>query len=266
MSTPVSTPTQAKELVDQLLLKVKNTDGGLSVAPSERQEIDALIAQLVEIGKSQNPMQDPRLFSKYSVAYTSTKDKSPPAGGLFRSKVGRLIFLSRGLFQHVFKPDTVVNLVCFRLLGILKGCVSLRGKLEPLEDDKLGPNAIKVTFERPRLCLGSMVFQFGPRSHVRLATTYLDERVRLAVGGRGSLFVFEKGGAAETPVADEWNAVFQAQTWPVAILPIAVLGVLGLAFLAPWPVRIAAIVFTLMFGFVLGRGGIAHDAKGAIKD
>lgn len=266
MSIPVSAPNQATELVDELLTKVEKTDGGISTAPSKRQEIDDLIRKLMEIGKSQTPMTDPRLFGKYRVAYTSTNDKSPPAGGLFRSKAGRLIFLSRGLFQHVFKPDTVVNLVCFRLLGILKGCVSLRGKLEPLEDEKLGPNAIKVTFERPRLCLGSMVFQFGPRSNVRLATTYVDDRVRLAIGGRGSLFVFARGGKADSPMADEWNQVFQVQTWPVAILPISVLGLLGLAFMASWPVRIVAVVFAAIFGFVIKRGGIADNAPSEIRD
>lgn len=266
ISSPVPTQTQAEQLVDELLVKVKGTDVGLAASSAERQEIEAIVRQLMEIGKSQEPMKDPRLFSKYSVAYTSTGDKSPPAGGLFRSRVGRLLFVTRGLFQHVFKPDTVVNLVCFRVLGILKGCVGLRGKLVPIEDEKLGPNGIKVTFEKPRLCLGSFVFQFGPRSTVRLATTYVDDRVRLAIGGRGSLFVFAKDAAAESAMADEWNPMFQAQTWPAILLPLAVLTFLGLTFLAPWPVRIAGIVIALIAGFVLKRGGIAHNAPGALED
>lgn len=266
MSSPVSTQTQAEQLVDELLAKVRGTDSGMAASSSTRQEADAIIRQLMEIGKSQNPMQDPRLFSKYRVAYTSSGDKSPPAGGLFRSRVGRLLFVTRGLFQHVFKPDTVVNLVCFRVLGILKGCVALRGKLKPIEDERLGPNGIKVIFERPRLCLGSFVFQFGPRSTVRLATTYVDDRVRLAIGGRGSLFVFAKGGAAETAMADEWNSVFQAETWPAILLPLTVLAVVGLTFLAPYPVRIAGVLLALIAGFVLKRGGIANNAPGALED
>lgn len=271
MSTPVTTPPQAAELVDSLLTKVQNTDSGLSVSGALRSEIDSIIRSLMEIGKSQTPMSDPRLFAKYTVAYTSTNDpsnpdQSPPAGGLFRSRLGRLVFVTRGLFQHVFAPDTVVNLVCFRVLGVVKGCVSLRGKLVPIEDEKLGENAIKVTFERPRLRLGGLVFQFGPRSNVKLATTYVDDRVRLAVGGRGSLFVFQKGAEAESAVGDEWNELFQAQTMPVVILPVLVLGAVAVAFLAPWPVWVAAVAVAVIFGFVLKRGGIAHNATSVIKE
>ena len=37
----------------------------------------------------------------------------------------------------------------------------------------------------------------GPPSSVVLKTTYVDERVRLGKGSRGSLFVFTRGGAAD---------------------------------------------------------------------
>jgi hypothetical protein len=37
----------------------------------------------------------------------------------------------------------------------------------------------------------------GPPSSVQLSTPYLDERVRLGKGSRGSLFVFTRGGAAD---------------------------------------------------------------------
>lgn len=37
----------------------------------------------------------------------------------------------------------------------------------------------------------------GPKSSVRLITTYLDERVRIGKGSYGSLFVFTRGGAAD---------------------------------------------------------------------
>lgn len=36
-----------------------------------------------------------------------------------------------------------------------------------------------------------------------LKTTYLDDRVRLAKGGRGSLFVFTRGGEADTVGMDK---------------------------------------------------------------
>lgn len=268
MSSPVSTSTEAEELVDALLLKVQNTDSGLSVSPTQRQEIDAIILQLMEIGKSQAPMQDPRLFDKCTVAYSPSNDptnpdQNPPAGGLFRSKAGRLIFVTRGLFQHIIAPNTVVNLVCFRLLGVVKGCVALLGTYSPLKDSPLGPNAIQATFGRPRFALGKLVFEFGPRSTVQLATRYVDDRVRIGVGGRGVMFVFAKGAEAESETGDEWDGLFKAETTPAIVLPI---GVVGAALLAPWPVRIGMVGFAGLFAYVVRRGGFADAATSALKD
>lgn len=264
-AAPIS-PPRTMQLVDELLRNIELTDRGLNVTTEKRQHIDSVIEELNEVGKSQSPMTDPRLFSNYTVAYTSTSDKSPPAGGLFRTVIGRTLFRTRGLFQHVIAPDVVVNLVCFRVLGILKGCVSLRGKIEPLKDDILGPNAIRVEFERPRLQFGNAVFQFGPRSQVRLATTYLDDRVRLAIGGRGSLFVFTKGGQSQTEMASEWKNVFDSKPLPKFLLPLLALGFLGFFCAGNWPIRIVAFTLTLALGWVLKRGGIAHNALGAIED
>ena len=53
---------------------------------------------------------------------------------------------------------------------------------------------MRVRFEQPRLKLGPVTMGFGPSSEVELATTYLDERVRLGKGSRGSVFVFVRGG------------------------------------------------------------------------
>ena len=55
----------------------------------------------------------------------------------------------------------------------------------------------QVRFERPELVLPGLALRIGPRSSVQLATTYLDERVRLGRGSRGSLFVFTRGGEAD---------------------------------------------------------------------
>lgn len=267
MSAPVSNARQsATALVDNLLSSVRDTDAGNSVTAAQRAEIDDTIRALMEIGRAQTPMSDPRLFAKYTVAYTSTSDKSPPAGGLFRSRLGRVVFVTRGLFQHLFRPGIVVNLVCFRVLGVVSGCVTLRGMLEPIESDTLGPNAIKVVFERPRLRIGGLKFQFGPRSSVTLATTYVDERIRLAIGGRGSLFVFVKGGQAESKEADEWDELCQSETMPVVVLPLLLLGVLAVAWLAPWPARVISLAVAMIFVFVLRRGGVADNAPGALDD
>lgn len=57
---------------------------------------------------------------------------------------------------------------------------------------------MQVSFEPPRVSLpGGISLAVGPTSSVVLGTTYLDERVRLGKGGRGSRFVFTRGGACE---------------------------------------------------------------------
>lgn len=65
---------------------------------------------------------------------------------------------------------------------------------------------LQVCFERPELVLPGLALRIGPRSSVELATTYLDERVRLGRGSRGSRFVFTRGGAADQVGAPPWNA------------------------------------------------------------
>lgn len=59
------------------------------------------------------------------------------------------------------------------------------GAFKPLDD-----KWVEVTFESPQLALGPLSFTYGGESKVRLATTYLDERIRLGRGSQGSLFVF----------------------------------------------------------------------------
>lgn len=57
----------------------------------------------------------------------------------------------------------------------------------------------QVKFQPPRLTLSGLIdLPIGPQSSVVLTTTYLTPTVRLGKGSRGSLFVFTKGGAADT--------------------------------------------------------------------
>lgn len=51
---------------------------------------------------------------------------------------------------------------------------------------------IQVVFEAPELKLGSWQVQYGGQSEVKLRITYVDEKIRLGLGSRGSLFVFQR--------------------------------------------------------------------------
>lgn len=61
------------------------------------------------------------------------------------------------------------------------------GKLKVLDD-----KWIQVIFEAPKLKVGALDFQYGGESEVKLEITYIDEKIRLGKGSRGSLFVFQR--------------------------------------------------------------------------
>lgn len=61
------------------------------------------------------------------------------------------------------------------------------GKLKALDSEW-----IQVVFEAPELKLGSWKAQYGGQSEVKLRITYVDEKIRLGLGSRGSLFVFQR--------------------------------------------------------------------------
>lgn len=237
-SLPISSLEKSSdELVDTLLSEIGSTDGGPGTSASVRSSVDALIRVLSERGRSGAPLSDARIFDQYRVAYTSPSRKQArqgaPAGGRFRGRLGRLLFRPRGLFQHVFAPNIVVNLVAFKLFGLLPGAVGLYGKLTPIEDAK-SPNTVRVDFGSPRISFFRLVFQFGPPSFVCLETTYIDDRVRIGIGSRGSLFVFTKGAEARNCVASEWQLLFPRdgpRPLPAFFIPVVGVLLLGAAFL-----------------------------------
>ncbi|MEW5311480.1 MAG: hypothetical protein WDW38_003191 [Sanguina aurantia] len=150
-----------------------------------------------------------------------------------------MLFRSTGIFQSVLAPDIATNKIEFKLLGCISGAVGLRGKVVPVTGGNSNADTVKVLFEKPVLSFGDLHLKIGPPSSVELQTQYLDERVRLGKGSRGSLFVFTRGGAADTAGALAWLS---------GPLPGKVLGV-GLWLLG------AAI------GGVVRSGGIISDNK-----
>lgn len=64
---------------------------------------------------------------------------------------------------------------------------SFAGKLTALDE-----KWIQVVFEPPELKVGGLEFTYGGESEVKLEITYVDEKIRLGKGSRGSLFVFQR--------------------------------------------------------------------------
>lgn len=185
-SVSISNPGQRTgqdDLVASILSKVMQTDGGVSLTKKEHEEV-AQVANEVQKYCVDEPVKCPLIFGEWDVVYCS-RPTSP--GGGYRSAVGRLFFRTKEMIQTVEAPDTVRNKVSFSVLGFLDGEVSLKGKLKVLDSQW-----IQVIFAPPELKLGALDFRYGGESEVKLQITYIDEKVRLGKGSRGSLFVFQR--------------------------------------------------------------------------
>lgn len=99
----------------------------------------------------------------------------------------------------------LVNEVRFAIIGLIRGCVRLKGRFRKVEVWGV-PNAIKVLFERPRIVFGRLRVPFGKKSEVCIGVCYLDDRVRVGLGSRGSWFVFTRPGVMES-VEEEMKLV-----------------------------------------------------------
>ncbi|XP_072969669.1 probable plastid-lipid-associated protein 8, chloroplastic [Typha angustifolia] len=173
------------DLVSSILSKVKGTDGGVLLSKDGHKEVADVALQLANYCVNE-PVKCPLIFGDWDVIYCSVP--TSPGGG-YRSALGRLIFKANEMIQVVEAPDSVRNKVAFSVFGFLNGEVSLKGKLKVLDD-----KWIQVIFEPPELKIGSLGFQYGGESEVKLEITYVDERIRLGKGSRGSLFVFLRRG------------------------------------------------------------------------
>ncbi|GLT85140.1 hypothetical protein SLE2022_033380 [Rubroshorea leprosula] len=185
-SLSISSPglrTGPDDLVASILSKVTQTDGGVSLTKEEHKEV-AEVAQELQNYCVDEPVKSPLIFGEWDVVYCS-RPTSP--GGGYRSTLGRLFFRTKEMIQAVEPPDIVRNKISFSALGFLDGEVSLKGKLKVLDD-----KWIQVIFEPPELKVGSLEFIYGGESEVKLQITYIDEKIRLGKGSRGSLFVFQR--------------------------------------------------------------------------
>lgn len=284
-AAPSAAPSAAAELVDRVLSEVRGSDGGAALSPEARARVDGLLDELTAVGDAQQPRPldgNPLLWGNYEVRYTSVarasaaQQRGEPAGGRFRSKLGRLLFQTTGVFQSVLQldPPVATNKVAFKLFGLIPGYVGLRGAVEPLADDPARRrDTAKVFFDRPVLSFGAgaaaVTLRIGPPSSVQLTTTYLDERVRLGKGSRGSLFVFERTPAADAAAMDrvglEATAPGGAALLLAALAAIAVGGCSLFATRVPVLQAAAAAMWLVAAALaaVFWRGGIVGDEEEA---
>ena len=167
-----------------------------------------------------------------------------------------------------------VNLLRFKLFGVLPGAVVLAGPVTPLESGASSSsssstqnparNRVRASFDSPRISIGGPmvnlpVLRLGPTSVVHLDTTYLGPRLRISRGATsGTPFVFkhlsEPGATAETSsaldaaVAKSWA---EAEVWRPLVRSNADLSGkhVGVAFMAfGFATWVAAAVMSMVRG------------------
>lgn len=176
-------PKRPDDLVENIVSKVMQTDRGVLLTRDEHQKV-AEVANRLQDFCIEEPVRCPLIFGEWDVLYCS--NPTSPGGG-YRNAFGRLVFKTKEMIQVLEAPDVVKNRVAFSLLGFMDGEVSLKGKLRALDE-----KWIQVVFEPPELKVGGLEFTYGGQSEVKLQITYIDEKIRLGVGSRGSLFVFQR--------------------------------------------------------------------------
>jgi hypothetical protein len=97
----------------------------------------------------------------------------------------------------------VVNYICGKLFKFITVSVILKGIIEKItENDRLSltekfgtvlsPGTVRADFDSPLITIGGVGIRIGPNSNVVLDTPYLDGKIRLGVGARGSSFIFKR--------------------------------------------------------------------------
>ncbi|VFQ94394.1 unnamed protein product [Cuscuta campestris] len=169
--------------VDSLFSKVLESDRGVLLTREDHRKVAEMVREL-ERFCVEKPVNCPLIFGEWDVVYCSNPT-SP--GGLYRSAIGRLFFKTKEMIQVLEAPDIVRNKVCFSILGVIDGEVSLTGKLNVLDE-----KWIEVIFKSPEIKIGGLELAYGGESEVKLEILYVDEKMRLGKGSRGSLFVFRR--------------------------------------------------------------------------
>ena len=272
-------------------LSDRKSDFGLSLGPAERSRIDQFIDSTIDskvyTESKEEASLDERVFGNYIVSYSSdgrNQSQGSAAGGNFR---GNALFRITGLYQHILRANPgdsdrrsiVVNYISgqflffFALSVILKGRVEIlasadRRRLEKMYGNRLSPSTVKASFDPPLLAIASralpdspLVISIGPRSSVDLDTPYLDDRIRIGVGARGSRFLFTR---TTEPASDAYKAILERSRRPITARFLgALLATGGLVALRGLrrSLYIGASLIVVGLLLAISRGGIERDDK-----
>ena len=218
--------------ISDIINILKDTDYGSNCLNTTTIKVNDFINNLSSVENEVAPIDDDLLFGNYKVSYSNTlysKDqRGEAAGGGFRNM--KFIYKVDGLYQHVLRSSNsaqVINYVRGTLFHWFVLSVVLRGQIEKLSEErknvilsnygnKMTTSAVRADFDPPRLALSYgenvlLSFSIGPKSSVELDTTYVDDKIRVGKGARGSYFIFERllPGTAEFYQSEKYKTVLQ---------------------------------------------------------
>ena len=191
---------------------------------------------------------DPLLGLYEVASVITNNEKENPVGGKWTRSGGfaQKLFRTRKTYQHIlpynstglarYDGDTsvaeAINVVSLDGLdGLLRATIILRGDVVPLSSQQLKTMntnrtanllsnlAIRANFDSPRIFFGKrqsksekvfkyLPLQLGPLSDVVLDTSFVDETVRIGVGGTsGTRFIFTR--TKDDDEAVEYDALLQ---------------------------------------------------------
>lgn len=200
---------RAAELVEEVIALCQGTDAGLKASPPKKEAIAAAVAELSQYS-IKAPLKSPLLFGEWKVLYAS---KPSAVGGPLRSAVGTTVFPGQNARQVIEAPNSLVNVVQYKTLGILPGTSRQYGEINPISPDTF---VLNITRGEIKAGIGGTVEkEFNIQRRIQIS--YLDERLRVArfipsaeleddeAAGQGSteeiIFVFER--VAEAAEEDE---------------------------------------------------------------
>jgi hypothetical protein len=96
-----------------------------------------------------------------------------------------------------------INYITGKLFRFLTVSVILKGAVQKITEAErtqmtskygtaLSPGTVRADFESPLITVGGIGIRIGPNSNVVLDTPYLDDKIRLGMGARGSAFIFKR--------------------------------------------------------------------------
>jgi hypothetical protein len=260
-----ATPTEAN-VVEQLLEQVQRNEDDSSNQETIQELIHQLSSSssnattTTSSTTESSPNDDDdfdfdALIGYYNVSYTlASRPNDNPVGGKW-TRNQRLWKIRRTL-QHILPPKknndgntiknsvaqaiNIIGLDC--LWGLLPIWIVLRGDAVPLRKDDeesevakskllphLSPRAVRAYFDAPRIAIGKLVFSFGPTSSVVIDTPYVDDRLRIGIGGTsGTKFVFSRVNDNDKEAIDSWKWLLEQPSiltkkkasWTLAIAAI----------------------------------------------